>query len=172
MTNAHYRDRPLWSVPSKACSSWGNRYFIDTEFTDFEVPQLISLAIVGENGSEFYVECTDYDAARCSDFVQTVVVPQLGRLKGRAMPFDHVRQALRAWIGGIPTTSRPVLCYDCEMDLSLLRALLDGSLPDGWALENIQGQLDAARQTAYYARHGGEHHALHDARANAQAYIG
>ncbi|RQU98863.1 hypothetical protein DF047_36105 [Burkholderia cenocepacia] len=170
MTDTYFHGYVFRSTSSR--SGWNNRYFIDTEFTDFEAPQLISLAIVGENGSEFYGECTDYDPARCSDFVRAVVLPQLGRFKARAMPFDQFRQALRTWIGGVPTTSKPVLCYDYEMDLNLLHCLLDGSLPDGWMLENVQGQLDAARRAAYYARHGGEHHALHDARANAQAYIG
>lgn len=172
MTDTRFRNGPTWSVRPNGRSSWGNRFFVDTEFTDFETPQLISLAIVGENGSEFYGECTDYDAARCSDFVRAVVVPQLGRFKVRAMPFDQFRQAVRTWIYGVPTTSQPVLCYDFDTDLSLLRFLLDGALPDGWALEDIKGQIDAGRRAAYYARHGGEHHALHDARANAQAYIG
>ncbi|MGN7985499.1 hypothetical protein [Burkholderia sp. 22313] len=172
MTDSRFRNGPTWSVPSNGRSSWGNRFFVDIEFTDFEAPQLISLAIVGENGSEFYGECTDYDAARCSAFVRAVVLPQLGRFNARAMPFDQFRQALRAWIDGISATSKPVLCYDLEADLSLLRLLLDDALPDGWTLENVQGQIDAARRAAYYARHGGEHHALHDARATAQAYIG
>jgi hypothetical protein len=54
----------------------------------------------------------------------------------------------------------------------LLRSLLDGPLPEGWRLEDIRSQIDARRQAEYFARHGGEHHALHDARANAYAYIG
>ncbi|MCA8348507.1 3'-5' exonuclease family protein [Burkholderia cepacia] len=171
MTDARFQDGPIWSVPSKGRSSWGNRFFIDTEFTGFEAPQLISLAIVGENGSEFYRECADYDAGLCSDFVRAVVLPQLGRFDGRAMPFEQLHQALRAWIVGIPATSKPVLCYDLQTDLDLLRLLFGGPLPDGWTLENIRGLIDARRRAAYFARHGGEHHALHDARANAYACI-
>ena len=34
--------------------------FLDTEFTDFAKPDLISLALVAEDGREFYAECTDY----------------------------------------------------------------------------------------------------------------
>ncbi|KAG8152296.1 3'-5' exoribonuclease [Burkholderia catarinensis] len=171
MTEARFQDGLNWSVPSKGRSSWGNRFFIDTEFTDFEAPQLISLAIVGENGSEFYGECTDFDAARCSDFVRALVLPQLGRFREQAMPFDQLRGALRAWITGIPAQSKPVLCYDHETDSNLLRLLLDEPLPDGWALEDIRGLLDSRRRAAYFARHSGEHHALHDARANAYACI-
>ncbi|RQR45992.1 hypothetical protein DIE21_30155 [Burkholderia sp. Bp9140] len=172
MTDTRFQNGPTWWVPSSGRSSWRNRFFVDTEFTDVEAPQLISLAIVGENGSEFYGECTDYDAARCSGFVRTAVLPQLGRFTERAMPFNRLRQVLRAWIGGIPTGSKPVLCYDLETDLNLLQFLFDGQLPEGWALEDIRGQIDARRQAEYFARHGGEHHALHDARANAYAYIG
>ncbi|MET3552642.1 hypothetical protein [Burkholderia sp. 567] len=172
MTDTRFHNGPTWLVPYSGRSSWRNRFFVDTEFTDFEAPQLISLAIVGENGSEFYGECTDYDAARCSDFVRTVVLPQLGRFRERAMPLDQLRQSLRAWIAGIPTGSKPVLCYDLETDLNLLRFLFDGPLPEGWMLEDIRGQIDTRRQAEYFARHGGEHHALHDARANAYAYIG
>ncbi|ACA96028.1 MULTISPECIES: 3'-5' exoribonuclease [Burkholderia cepacia complex] len=172
MTDTRFQNGPTWSVPSSGRSSWRNRFFVDTEFTDFEAPQLISLAIVGENGSEFYGECMDYDPARCSDFVRAAVLPQLGRFRGRAMPFDQLRQALRVWIVGIPAASRPVLCYDLQTDLDLLRSLLDGPLPEGWTLEDIRSRIDARRQAEYFARHGGEHHALHDARANAYAYIG
>ena len=172
MTDTRFHNGPTWSVSSNGRSSWGNRFFVDTEFTDFETPQLISLAIVGENGSEFYGECTDYDAARCSDFVRAAVLPQLGRFRGRVMPFDQLRQAVRAWIIGIPATSKPVLCYDLQTDIDLLRLLLDGSFPEGWALKDIRAKIDARRQAEYFARHGGEHHALHDARANAYAFVG
>jgi hypothetical protein len=37
-------------------SPWKTRYFVDTEFTDFIDCQLISVAIVGEDGREFYGE--------------------------------------------------------------------------------------------------------------------
>lgn len=171
MTDTRFHNGPIWSASSGDQSSWRNRFFIDTEFTDFEAPQLISLAIVGENGSEFYGECTDYDAARCSDFIRAVVLPQLGRFRGRAMLFDQLRRALRIWIEGIPAHSKPVLCYDHETDLDLLWCLLDSPLPDGWVLEDIRGLLDSRRRTSYFLRHGGEHHALYDARANAYACI-
>lgn len=34
--------------------------FLDTEFTDFARPDLISLALVSEDGREFYAERIDY----------------------------------------------------------------------------------------------------------------
>ncbi|WP_233887963.1 3'-5' exoribonuclease [Paraburkholderia flagellata] len=148
------------------------RYFIDTEYTSFGSCQLISLAIAGENGDDFYGERTDYDEALCSDFVHAVVLPQLGRIEGCAMPFEQLREALRVWLGEISPMSGPILCYDHETDLNLLRFLLAAPLPRGWTLENIAGRCDAQRRAAYFEQHGGEHHALHDARANFYAFAG
>jgi len=172
MTDNRFHGALVYPIPTGAASGRDNRYFIDTEFTDFQRCQLISLAVVGENGDEFYGERTDFDAAMCSHFVRTVVLPQLGQLAGRAMPFDRLREALRAWLGSIPGDSGPVLCYDYETDLNLFRFLLGGPLPRGWRVGNIAGRRDRERRAAYYARHGGEHHALHDARANAYAFAG
>lgn len=158
-----------WPLPAELEGGTNSRYFIDTEFTDFRRCQLISVAVVGENGHEFYGERTDFDPTLCSDFVRAVVLPQLGQFEGRAMPFAGLREDLHAWLAGIPDDGAPVLCYDYETDLNLFRFLLGGPLPRGWRLENIAGQRDRERRAAYLARHGGEHHALHDARANAYA---
>jgi hypothetical protein len=172
MTDTRFHGALVYPIPTVAATSWDNRYFIDTEFTDFQRCQLISLAVVGENGNEFYGERTDFDLTLCSDFVRAVVLPQLGQVEGRAMPFTELREALRAWLAGIPGDGAPVLCYDYETDLNLFRFLLDGPLPHGWRQENIAGRWDRGRRAAYFARHGGEHHALHDARANAYAFAG
>jgi len=58
--------------------------FLDTEFTDFVRPDLISLALVSEDGREFYAERTDYYTTRCSDFVKETVLPLLGRVPDAA----------------------------------------------------------------------------------------
>lgn len=48
------------------------KIFIDTEFTDFTHPGLISIALVAETGEEAYFE-TQYVERECSDFVKDVV---------------------------------------------------------------------------------------------------
>lgn len=58
--------------------------FLDTEFTDFARPDLISLALVSEDGREFYAERTDYFETRRSDFVRETIQPLLGRVPGAA----------------------------------------------------------------------------------------
>lgn len=55
--------------------------FLDTEFTRMDRPNLISLALVTEDGLEFYAERTDYDPRQCSEFVRERVLPQLGHVK-------------------------------------------------------------------------------------------
>ncbi|MGF6755235.1 hypothetical protein [Paraburkholderia sp. GAS42] len=149
---------------------WKPRYFLDTEFTAFDACQLISVAIVGENGREFYGECSDFERPLCSDFVREVVLPQLGKIPGRSMPLSQLRSELMAWLNEVPTKPKPVLCFDYLGDLQLLTHLIGGTLPRGWKTENIFNRLDAARLATYFAQHGGEHHALYDARANACAF--
>lgn len=169
MTNMRFQDAMNWSTFSESAGGWNNRYFIDTEFSDFQTPEVLSIAIVGENGMEFYAERTDYGEARCSEFVRAIVLPQFGRFEGRAMMLDRLSQELDDWLTSIPPASIPVLCYDHAVDLDMLCSLLNGQWPKGWAFENISGQLDARRRAAYFLKYGGEHHALHDARANAYA---
>ncbi|WP_242665886.1 3'-5' exoribonuclease [Paraburkholderia ginsengiterrae] len=107
MTDTRFHGALVHPIPSGAAGGQDSRYFIDTEFTDFRRCQLISIAVVGENGHEFYGERTDFDPALCSDFVRTVVLPQLGQFDGRAMPFDQLCEALRAWLVGIPGDCGP-----------------------------------------------------------------
>jgi hypothetical protein len=151
-------------------SPWKTRYFIDTEFTDFEAFQLISVGIVGEDGCEFYGERSDFDRELCSDFVRGIVLPQLGQFPGRSMPFTALRDELQAWLLAVPIKPKPVLCYDSDCDWGLVTHLLGGPLPRGWKHENVFLKIDAERFAEYIAAHGGEHHALHDARANAFAF--
>ena len=170
MTDTRFHDAMNWARSPESIHGWGNRYFIDTEFSDFQAPEVLSIAIVGENGVEFYGERTDYSVERCSDFVRAVVVPQFGQVDGRAMVLERLRQELREWFADIPTMSTPVICYDHAVDVVMLQFLLDGQLPDGWAVENIDGRLNAERRAAYFREYGGEHHALFDARANAYSF--
>lgn len=51
--------------------------FLDTEFTDFTNPELISIGLVAEDGREFYAECSEFDRATCNAFVNTKVLPRL-----------------------------------------------------------------------------------------------
>lgn len=152
-------------------SPWKTRYFVDTEFTDFIDCQLISVAIVGEDGREFYGERSDFAPSGWSEFVRAAVLPQLGRISGRSMPLPQLRAELRAWLLAIPAKPKRVLCFDYQGDYDLVLDLLDGPIPSGWVCEHVGGRLDVERLERYSREHGGRHHALHDARANAFAFM-
>jgi len=174
----HMKKRRLISNPEQDSvpitggprSPWKTRYFIDTEFTDWKDSQLISVAIVSEDGREFYGECSDFELSACSEFVRATVLPQLGGFPGRSMPASQLASELQAWLLAAPTKPKPVLCYDSDCDYELVTHLLGGSLPRGWGHENVFLKIDAERLEQYIAAHGGEHHALYDARANAFAF--
>ncbi|KVM70376.1 hypothetical protein WJ60_09190 [Burkholderia ubonensis] len=158
------------SRPPAPRSVWKTRYFLDTEFTDFIDCQLISLAVVGEDGREFYAECSDFEQSACSEFVRAAVLPQLGQFPGRSMSATQLRDKLRTWLLGVPTKPKPILCVDYQGDFDLLYDLLDGDMPAAWKCEHIGRRLNVERLEAYFREHGGRHHALHDARANAYSF--
>ncbi|WP_250522823.1 MULTISPECIES: 3'-5' exoribonuclease [unclassified Caballeronia] len=142
------------------------RVFIDTEFTNLQDRELISIALVAENGTEFYGESSDFDRSRCSGFVQEVVLPQLGMPAARSMPYLELRREVQEWLRRFPRRDNPVICYDYDGDLKLLEVLIGGGLPPGWRHESIWSKIDSFRQGEFFAEHGHRHHALWDARAN------
>ena len=74
--------------------------------------------------------------------------------------------------GSNPVLSLTILksYNEARASLQKLNHLLGGPLPRGWKAENIEGRLDARRLVEYFRKYGGEHHALHDARANCYAF--
>ena len=56
------------------------RLFLDTEYTDPEHQQLISIGIISEDGQRsFYGELDEYDESLCNRFVRENVLPHLER---------------------------------------------------------------------------------------------
>ncbi|MDF0499976.1 hypothetical protein POK33_04475 [Burkholderia cenocepacia] len=149
---------------------WERRVFIDTEFTDIAKPLLISLAMVAEDGPEFYAELTYVDGCVCSAFVQANVLPQLGAYPTCVMTQDAMQEAARNWMKALTGhKQRPVLCYDHPLDIQLLWDLL-GKRAVGWKVKLISSRIDPVKKEEYFRLFGGRHHALHDARANKFAY--
>lgn len=146
---------------------WETRIFIDTEFTAFESPCLISIALVSEDGVEFYGECADVAPDRCSDFVSMNVLPMLGREPYRVMTIDALSAATHAWLMAVSgrDKKRVVICYDHPIDVMLLWRLIGGK-PPRLKEKLISLNIDPRMREEYFQTHGGRHHALHDARAN------
>lgn len=152
--------------------------FVDTEFTDFIQMDLISIALVSEDGREFYAERTDYRQDDCSEFVRLAVIPMLGRVSGAGCTRDQLTHRLRDWFEALPEPA--TLIFDYFSDWELLCDAFLGSNFDN-APANVGDKLlltteivtDPAFQDAFKRALKEEfpvHHALGDARALMAGY--
>lgn len=135
------------------------RLYLDTEFTQLNLSRLlISLALVSDGGHEFYVEITDTWAdSDCSDFVKSVVLPQLNPGK-HGLTFSESRAALRCFLASVGEAE--VIGDALKWDWPLFLELLG---PEGLP-ENIVGcrEIDAEELSGEAPE--APHHALLDAR--------
>lgn len=147
--------------------------FIDTEFTDFVQIDLISIALVAEDGREFYAERTDYRLGDCNDFVRAAVLPLLGRMPGVSCDRDELTCRLRGWFDALPEPA--ILVFDYFPDWELLVDALLGDVHETLP-RNVSDKLHLGQdvigseifQTALnrtFTREWPPHHALSDARA-------
>ena len=152
--------------------------FLDTEFTDFARPDLISLALVAEDGREFYAERTDYNTSSCSEFVLETVLPLLGRVPGATCNRDELTERLHGWFEQFPEPATVI--YDFEGDWQLLvwailgRAYRNPPAKFGEPLHldghAITHPIFERAQNNIYTQDWPPHHALADARALMAGY--
>jgi hypothetical protein len=144
------------------------RLFLDSEFSQLSAQaKLISLALVGQDRREFYVELQDtWQVDDCSDFVKKIVLPQLWGGE-YAMPIIEARAALLRFLATYDeeleiVTDAPV--YDWELFCEL--AYHDGKWP-----KNVRNfPTDATTLTATNDGEELPHHALLDARIIASMF--
>lgn len=144
--------------------------FIDTEFTNFKNPELISIGLVSNDWQhEFYAELP-IDESKCSDFVIQTVLPLLGKKANAKCTPTELTERLACWLAQFSDCDTQI-CYDSEDDWHLLCQALNGRLPAwlmGW---NIQYYLNPMRLNDYFILYGlDRHHALNDAKANRYAF--
>lgn len=138
------------------------RLYLDCEFTELSAAaKLISLALVAEDGREFYVELQDtWQADDCSDFVTEVVLPLLWGGE-YARPIIEARSELLRFLAAYDEELEVVTdapAYDWELFCEL--AYHDGKWP-----KNVRNfPTDATTLTATNDGEELPHHALLDAR--------
>jgi len=152
--------------------------FLDTEFTKFNRPDLISIALVGEDGGEFYAERTDYYPEDCNDFVKKTVLPLLGRVPDAACTRPELTNRVREWFAKLPEPATVI--FDYEWDWKLLAVAMLGrphSKPPGdFAKQLFLGSYTITHpvferaQNNTYTQDWPPHHALADARALMAGY--
>lgn len=151
--------------------SSGKRVFIDTEFSNLTDLHLISIALVSDDGDEFYVELDDFPFEACNAFVREIVLPQLGQIPNAVMDRDRLRTSLLTWLEHVRASSETVVAsYDYFGDWALLAEVL-GTTPSWLRPDNIRGRVDEVVRSEFFQLTGlSAHHALHDARALRYAY--
>ena len=80
--------------------------FVDTEFTDFYDPHLVSIGLAAATGETFYAE-VPYRRDQCSDFVKEVVIHLLGANPVTDLcDADELRARLRTWLSIVKVTMK------------------------------------------------------------------
>jgi hypothetical protein len=145
--------------------------FVDTEFTDFFEPQLISIGMAAEYGEDFYAE-TDYPEKLCSPFVRANVLPLLGKLPHSFVSADDLRMQIIKWLEIVRRDHEDVfICVDYETDWELFCCALDDRVPAWIHLKMIDQDINQLLLYHFFKASGlPEHHALYDAQANRYAY--
>lgn len=149
--------------------------FLDTEFTDFSQPELISIGLATTGVPDFYAERNDYPRDRCSPFVQADVIPLLGRNPNAECDAHILNLRLREWFDLLPESA--IVLYDFEADWNLLCEVFVGTLPEKIGAHQLIDQR-IFRHSAYklgevltYTAAWPPHHALADAQALREGYL-
>ena len=145
--------------------------FIDTEYTNFHAPQLISIGLVADTGEEGYFE-VEHDAKACSEFVRDVVVPLLGREPNALVPQHLLASKLFTWLEIVKPRQHDItICFDHQTDWDLFIAALNYQVPPWVKSRNVCYEIGDLLYQDFFEREAlPEHHALYDARANAFAF--
>jgi hypothetical protein len=114
------------------------RFFLDTEFIAAGTRlDLISLALVANNGKEFYAVSTEFDEAQCSDWVRLNVLPHLPERgkSGAWMTRAEMAGRLKHFIDKQRGTETAEFwayfaAYDWVLFCQLFGSLVQ--LPEGW----------------------------------------
>jgi hypothetical protein len=98
-------------------------YYLDTEFTALsDAGKLISLALAGTDGREFYVELVDHWCEdECSDFTREFVLPQLN-LPRCGMTYEDAAAALRTFLAS--ASEYIIACDAPKWDLMMVLPLV------------------------------------------------
>jgi hypothetical protein len=145
--------------------------FLDTEFTDFLDPSLISLGMASEYGEDFYAEVPYPDHA-CSAFVKETVIPLLGKIPHSHFTFSNLRLEIIKWLEIVRRDKEDVfICVDCSTDWDLFCDALDCRVPSWCRCKLVSNEIVELMLYDFFKNSGlPEHHALYDAQANRHAY--
>lgn len=140
--------------------------FIDTEFTDFIKPELISIGLISECGKfEFYAELP-VNRKKCNAFVIKTVLPLLNRVDNAKCTLNQLTFNLVRWIEQFKN-QKPVICFDYDGDWTLFCSAMGDEIPSYIKSKNIYPYLNELKLELFFNESKlNQHHALNDAKAN------
>jgi hypothetical protein len=148
------------------------KIFLDTEYTDFFDPHLVSLGMAAETGEEFYAE-VPYPEKACSAFVREVVIPLLGGYLGATCALDELRTRIWTWLELVRRSHDEVMeiCVDDQTDWDLFADAMDNRVPPWCQCRLVGYNINELLRFDFHQRYKlPEHHALYDAMANRYAF--
>lgn len=145
--------------------------FLDTEFTNFESPSLISIGMAADSGEDFYAELP-FAINSCSPFVRDVVVPLLGGYENAFCPVPDIGARVASWLSIVRRGSEPMeICVDHQIDWRLFSSALEHLLPHWCCVRMVDHEIQELLRYEFHVTHSlPEHHALHDAQAARYAF--
>jgi hypothetical protein len=139
------------------------RYYIDSEFIeDGKTIDLISIAVVAEDGRELYLVSSEFDESKASDWVRENVFPHI---EGKPrVTRSEMRDEIVKFVGDDPKPSfwGYYCAYDWVAFCQLFGRMID--LPKGWR-QNCRDLKQALDDCGLWlAKNPGQHDVLIDAR--------
>lgn len=149
--------------------------FLDTEFTDLaESAELMSAGFVTLDGEQLYLERTDYDPCKVSEFVHEHVIPLMDASLDRKLPATGCCALIADWLSQF---KKPILIIDSQWDIHVIHELF---AIHGGICRQVPGVefrmlhlsdyeneawFEPAVDAYFEENKGMQHHALHDAMA-------
>jgi hypothetical protein len=148
----------------------------DTQYTDLDEGELISLGMVSKNlKDEFYAEQIGFSPAACSESLKAQVLPLLGKAPDTQLTDAKLAERLHAWFETI--LKKITLAENSLVERNLMREALDGKVPSNKFTDYYLRQLSRSRDyheslRKYHEIEGQTpYHALHAARAKLAGWL-
>lgn len=149
------------------------RYFLDTEFNESgpgKPIQLISIALVREDGPDLYCVNSEFDRESANEWVKANVLPHLG--PWMPVPLKQIAEQIVRWIDDDPKPEfwGYYCSYDWVVFCQIFGSMID--LPKGWPMycRDLKQWADHLGNPKLPEQQTTEHNALNDAQWNKQAY--
>lgn len=155
------------------------KIFFDCEFIeDGKTIDLISIGMVRDDGAELYLESSEFDPDKASEWVKQNVFPHLKGSHGINCTRSQIAAKVVAFVSALGESESPEFwgyysAYDHVALCQLFGTMMD--LPAGWPyytrdLRQWADQIGITRPLDQVVPTESEHHALADARWNKKVW--